>query len=159
MSLTQNPRLKKKPDQTFSSGNEFTPKKMDPETENRVQGIISESKRSQAPDSVNQGSGFPKAITGSTNKENTMSKVVDSLIDINNNLPAKSRLDKNEIKMIARAVWYSVKYHTPSLSSFVDFYLQHKISEKGLGRTELVQFSNAVAQIEIAQMKAKEVKL
>jgi len=98
------------------------------------------------------------AHMGSGNEEpNAMSDLVRELAELNENLPLKARLNRNQIMAFSKAYWYAFRYHCQTLIDYCDAHLMLTISESGKGREELVRIGDAVARMEEA--KKTELKI
>lgn len=110
--------------------------------------------------------GIATQITGSSEGEDVAAKLVDALIDTNMNLPAKSRLDDNEIMWLTRILVISARYGPLDLSKnagvqFTFTFMKLRISRGGAGRNELVNLGEAMGNMQRAKQaaEAKEIKL
>lgn len=106
-----------------------------------------------------KASSFLSNLNINTEEPNALLNLVRELAEVNENLPMKARLSKNQIITFAKGYWYAMRYKVQTLVDYCDMQLVLTVSESGKGREELTQLSNAIAREQEVKAKANEIKL
>lgn len=106
-----------------------------------------------------KASSFLSNLNVNTEEPNALFSLVKELAEINENLPMKARLTRNQINAFAKAYWYALRYDIQTLVDYCDEQLILTVSESGKGRAELAHVADAISAYEKARLSADTPKI